>query len=204
MVVHEKTWGPPEQHLRRELFIDDEGVLSLTLECRGDPAPFIEDFGTIVEGCRGLDPEQRRLRLGEPWLQAELAGPWMAAGPGMYVCTDPPGTTVMVRQFQKEGSLADLVKRQTESARSAPEVAEITDEQRADGPFRGCETHRYTLDISDTDGKTVCLRSCWLDSASNRRVVHVRSADAETANDCLRTLLESYTVDEAETGGSAP
>jgi hypothetical protein len=110
----------------------------------------------------------------------------------------------MVQQFQKEGSLADLVKRQTESARSAPEVAEITDEQRTDGPFRGCETHRYTLDFSDADGKTVCLRSCWLDSASNRSVVHVRSADAETANDCQRTLLESFTVDEAETGGRTP
>ncbi|MCK5377137.1 MAG: hypothetical protein KAJ97_08655 [Acidobacteria bacterium] len=201
VAVHEKTWGPTEQHLRRELFIDDEGVLSLTLECVGDTANAVRDFEVLVSGSRALDPELRRLRLGEPWLPAELAGQWMAAGPGIYVCADPPGTTVMVRQFEKEGMLEELVQTQSESARSAPEVAEITSELRSEGPFRGCDARRYSLDFSDADGKTVCLRTCWLDSASHRNVLQVRSGSAESADDCLRTLLDSFTFDSG--GGSS-
>ena len=202
VAVREKTWGPSEQHLRREVFIDDESVLTVTLECPAESAVTIEGFGTVVNGYRWLGPDKRRLRLAEPWLAAELAGQWTTAGPGIYVGSDPPGTIVITQQFAREGDLAKFVTAQTDAARSASEVAEVISEQSADGPFRGCEAHRYSLDFSKNDGDTVCLRSCWLDSRSTRSIVHVRSGDAEAADECLRTLLDSFKADPpADDGG---
>jgi len=193
--VHEKTWGPSERHLHREVFIDDEGVLTFTLECVGESGISTEGFAKVLAGYCRLEPEKRRMRLGEPWLPVELAGQWLAAGPGVYVCSDPPGTIVVAQQFPKEGNLAKLVTAQTDAARRAPDVAEVMDEQRSEGPFRGCEACRYSLDFSDSEGNTASLRSCWLDSRSTRSIVHVRSGDAETADECLRTLLENFTTD---------
>lgn len=199
--TRQKTWGPPDRHLRREVFVDDNGVLAFTLDCTGEPAGPVEDLGRIVGGYRWLNSDRQTLRLGEPWLQAELAGRWTAPGPGVYIRSDPPQTMVLVQQLGKEATLADLVKHHVDATRRAPEVVHVEAETRDDSHFRGCDAVRYLLDFTDAEGQKVSLRTCWLDTPKTRCVVNVRAAASDTADEILRTLMDGFSPEAASGTG---
>jgi len=202
----EKTFVSSGHVVHREVFIDDQGVISFTLDCVGESAGPIGDFSAIVAGYRWLEPEEQRLRLGEPWLPAELRGQWMPGGPGVYVGLNPPGTIVLVQQIGKEGELDEFVRPQIDAARRAPEIAETDAEKRDAGVLQGCDAVHYSLDFTGTDGETVCLRTCWFDTPTNRCVVNVRASSADTADRTIRTLLDSVkpvaTTNAGDRGGA--
>jgi hypothetical protein len=195
--TREKTWGPPDRHLHREVYVDDEGVLAFTLDCPEESVGPIEDLGRVLEGYRWLEPERQRLRLGEPWLRAELKGKWTAAGPGMYIGADPPGTMVLVQQIGKDANLADLIDAQIDATRRAPEVVLVDTEARDEGILQEYDAVRYSLDFKDAEGQSVSLRTCWLDTPESRYVVNVRAAASETAEATLRTLLDGFSPEAA-------
>jgi hypothetical protein len=199
VAVIEKTWGPAERILRRQVFIDDQGVLAMTLECRSEQAA--EALSIIIDGYTWQEPGERELLLAEPWLPAKLTGAWLAAGPGVYVSSEPPGTVVIVQEIAKEKGLADLMKRQVSALRAQPELGQVQRDECTEGVFAGCAAQSYCLDYQDGDGNPVSLRLCMLDTRSSRCVIQVRSGAAEMADSCLRELLGGFKPDATAGGG---
>jgi hypothetical protein len=200
--TQDRTWGEPIRTVAREVFVDDEGVIAFLLRSGGEPDKAVADFGIVVTSYEWLPVEERLLRVGEPWLDVQLEGNWMVAGPGTYAKLDPPSCVVSTSSLPRAQNLGKFAAAQVAQLKKAPEIGSVQKTEEQEGSYQGCPAYRWHMDFDAADGNTVALRFVWFDiDDETRNGLMVRTEDTELADRIFVQLIEGFRPDSGRGGG---
>jgi hypothetical protein len=186
-----RTWGPADERLRRQVLLDDEGVVEVTLHARASDAGSGLVLSRVVAGLRRQPPEERLLRIQEPWVPAVLQGAWRETSPGVFMHLAPPRALVIATRLPSPRGLRALADREAAELRHQPEVALVHRQELVEGVWKGRKALRYSLDYGAQDATAVALRGAWLDAGDTACHLQVRGEDAEATDRLFLNLLEA-------------
>jgi hypothetical protein len=186
-----RTWGPADERLRRQVLLDDEGVVEVTLHARAGDTGSLQTLSRVVGSLRRQLPEERRLRIQEPWVPAVLQGAWQETSPGVFMHLAPPRALVAATRLPCPLGLRTLADREAAGLRSQPEVARVHRQELVEGVWKGRQAMRYSLDFQTQDATAVALRGAWLDAGDTACHLQVRGEDAEAVDRLFLHLLEA-------------
>lgn len=186
-----RTWGSGEGHLRRQVLLDDEGVVEVILHARAGDAESLQALSRIVGGLHRQAPEERRLQIREPWVPAVLQGAWQETSPGVFMHLVPPRALVAATRLPSPRGLHDLAAREAAGLRSQPEVAQVHRQELVEGVWKGRQAMRFSLDYQTRDATAAAFRGAWLDAGDTACHLQVRGENAETVDRLFLHLLEA-------------
>ncbi len=193
------TWVKTEKRIVREIFLEDDGALALTLEAAARDDAARAALAQIVAGTALLPAEARRLRVALPWLPVELEGPWRETGPGIFVRTAPPPMLLSAQRQPSAPDARKLADLAAASLRSSPELAQVSKEEARQEDYAGRPVYRYSLDFVTKAGEKAYLRAVWFDAGGSVCSVLLRGADPSTG-EVFRKCLESLRPAAARVG----
>lgn len=186
-----RTWGPADERLHRQVLLDDEGVIEVTLHARTGDAASLEVLSRVVAGLRRQPPEERCLQIREPWVPAVLQGGWREMSPGVFMLLTPPRALVTVFRLPSPRGVRDVADREAAALWHQPEVARVHRQELVEGVWKGRQAVRCSLDYQTPDATAMALRGVWLDAGDTACHLQVRGEDAEAVDRLFLHLLEA-------------
>lgn len=186
-----RTWGPADERLRRQVLLDDEGVIEVTLHARAGDTGSLQTLSLVAAGLRRQPPEERRLQIREPWVPAVLHGAWRETSPGVFMLLAPPRALVVAARLPSPLGLRALADREAAGLANQPEVALVHRRELVEGVWKGRQAVRYSLDYQTPDATGMALRGAWLDAGDAACHLQVRGEDPESVDRLFLQLLEA-------------
>jgi hypothetical protein len=189
--VIRKTWGPLETLVLREAFLRDEAALEIRLQCRDGDTEAVTAFGELVSSYTLLPPEQRKLRIQLPWIDLQLAGPWTEAAPGVFVRQLDSVLFLTVRSLPNTQGRLRHGKSAVERFRARPDLREISKEESAEGPWKGWDAYRHSLDWSDAKERAGAYRASWLEMGKDLNEITLLGPATPETEEIFRQALQA-------------
>lgn len=157
-----KTWGPEKVSVFREIFLADESALAVSLRAQQGDTEALDMLSSLVSESNPLPPEQREIRIREPWIKTRMSGHWISPAPGLYIHQGDPEVMLIVQRFPQASNLASLRQNAPEALRRQLGIGEAAREELVEGAWKSLDALRYSFEFLDREERLQMLRAAWI------------------------------------------